>query len=147
EVPIAGFLRQWKRHLELAFIGFRIIDRHFVSEFVRTDPCKAFGQLERIAGRHSATIKTNAGFASEEIRSLHDKRVSLPVPARIAHIGAEVWTGVGTSVQRNHSSFMDHLLKNRHVAWSLNDFLPIPIDNRQDRSRDTTTDTPDVVAE
>src|SRR5262245_1639385 len=52
-----------------------------------------------------------------------------------------------TAVQRNHSRFMDHLLKDRHESWALNDLLSVAVDHWENRSCDAACDATNVVTE
>src|SRR5262245_32698617 len=52
-----------------------------------------------------------------------------------------------TAVQWNHSRFVDHLLKDRHETWALNDLLSVAVDHWENGSRDAACDATNVVTE
>src|SRR5215510_1840664 len=52
-----------------------------------------------------------------------------------------------TAVQRNHSRFVDHLLKDRHESSALNDPLSVAVDHWENGSRDASCDATNVVTE
>src|SRR5262245_34251181 len=66
----------------------RVVDSKLVIDSVRIDPCKPFDDSKRFATAleirdRTELIKPTAGGV--EVRRLDDERVSLPMPARVAH--------------------------------------------------------------
>src|SRR6266852_6610277 len=147
EILIAGFLRNRERDFERLHERFRIVNRHFIPYLVRTCTRVALGQFQGITRGSAASIEPNACPVAQEIRGLDDQRVALPAAARVAHVGTDVRTGMGTAVQWYHAGFVDHFLQNRHVAGRLYNLLSVSIDNREYGARHATADAADVIAE
>src|SRR5262245_10023345 len=67
--------------------------------------------------------------------------------AGVSHVRADVWIRMRTAVHRNDSSFVDHLLKNRHESWTLYDLLSVAVNNGEYGARHATCDATNVVTE
>src|SRR5262249_31014457 len=87
KILVARFLSQGKSDFERADISLRIVDGHFVLQFVRADTREPFSQFESVGRRNAATVSSgDSGSISQKICGFDYKRRAFPVTARISHI-------------------------------------------------------------
>src|SRR6266850_1725505 len=86
--------------------------------------------------RHAATVQADTRLVGE-IGRLDDERVAFPMAARIAHICADVFSGMRTAVERNDAGLMNHLGENGHKPWTLHNLGSIAVDHGEYGARHT----------
>ena len=83
---VAGRRRERQRQRPRLDVGLRIVDVHFVPQFVGVDAVDPLGQLEVGAVAQAVAVAAADAGLVGEVRRLDDERVAFPVAARVAQV-------------------------------------------------------------
>ena len=112
--------RPWRRP------RFRIIDRDLIKQRIRLGAGEALDQAERVA--HGDVAPVTAGPESAvEVGGFDDERITIPAAAGIAHVSPDGGREVRSSIERDESSLVDHLVANRHETGRLHDLIAVAV--------------------
>ena len=122
----------------------RIFDPHLVIDRVLVGPRHTFRDAKSLTCWSAATVNTDARLVRKKIRRFDDQGIAFPTATGVSHVRENPSTGVRTPVERNNPRFVDHLLKDGHIARPLYDLGSVAIDYGKNGSRQTPRDAADI---
>src|SRR4029453_12188796 len=102
----------------------RIVDGELVTDRVRIHALETLDETQ--VRSRSPVVR----FV-RKVGRLHDERVALPATPRIAEPLADRSAEMWTTVQRDHSSVVDHFMGDRHVTGRLNNLNIVVVQARK----------------